>query len=243
MVIKWLSRSSIVSTVALLLFSTNNNNDVCATYQAMQVDNFSKVVRIDLSKHFVPHHEIEELEEDEENDQITIEVEDVSYAQLRSTQQGHIARSFSKMQKSSQNLLQTNEQTNSDSTLTIDTANAVDLDTSITTEADLSAEATQATENKGTAKAHEKQLVSEIADASEDNKDDLALQVPLTSRNDAVYMGTVYMGSPVSQPARVVFDTGSEYLAITSALCDDKTSGNFKFKKYDPLSGSFVQRD
>ena len=227
MVIKWLSRSSIVSTVALLLFSTNNNNDVCATYQAMQVDNFSKVVRIDLSKHFVPHHEIEELEEDEENDQITIEVEDVSYAQLRSTQQGHIARSFSKMQKSSQNLLQTNEQTNSDSTLTIDTANAVDLDTSITTEADLSAEATQGAENKGTAKAHEKQLVSEIADASEDNKDDLALQVPLTSRNDAVYMGTVYMGSPVSQPARVVFDTGSEYLAITSALCDDKTSGNF----------------
>ena len=67
--------------------------------------------------------------------------------------------------------------------------------------------------------------------------------MPLTSRNDAVYMGTVYMGSPVSQPARVVFDTGSEYLAVTSALCDDKTSGNFKFKKYDPLSGSFVQRD
>ena len=69
------------------------------------------------------------------------------------------------------------------------------------------------------------------------------MQVPLTSRNDAVYMGTVYMGSPHSQPARVVFDTGSEYLAVTSALCDDKTSGNFKFKKYDPLSGSFVQRD
>jgi hypothetical protein len=131
----------------------------------------------------------------------------------------------------------------SDSTLTIDTANAVDLDSSITTEADLSNQAKEGAENKGTAKAHEKQLVSEIADASEDNKDDLALQVPLTSRNDAVYMGTVYMGSPVSQPARVVFDTGSEYLAITSALCDDKTSGNFKFKKYDPLSGSFVQRD
>mgnify|MGYP004585844901 FL=1 len=65
----------------------------------------------------------------------------------------------------------------------------------------------------------------------------------MNSRNDAVYMGTVHMGSPVSQPARVVFDTGSEYLAITSSLCDDKTSGNFKFKKYDPLSGSFVQRD
>jgi Eukaryotic aspartyl protease len=53
-------------------------------------------------------------------------------------------------------------------------------------------------------------------------------------------MGTVYMGSPNSQAARVVFDTGSEYLAVTSSLCDDKSSGNFKFKKYDPLSGSFV---
>ena len=71
-------------------------------------------------------------------------------------------------------------------------------------------------------------------------KDDIQLQVPLTSRNDAVYMGTVYMGSPNSQPAGVVFDTGSEYLAVTSALCDDKLAGNFKFKKYDPLSGSFV---
>jgi hypothetical protein len=56
-------------------------------------------------------------------------------------------------------------------------------------------------------------------------------------------MGTIFMGSPESQAAHVVFDTGSEYLAVTSALCDDKTSGNFKFKKFDPLSGSFVQRD
>ena len=38
-----------------------------------------------------------------------------------------------------------------------------------------------------------------------------------------------------------MFDTGSEYLAITSVLCDDKTSGNYKFKKYDPMSGDFVQ--
>jgi hypothetical protein len=88
-----------------------------------------------------------------------------------------------------------------------------------------------------------KQLVSEVASAEEDNKNDLNLQVPLSSRNDAVYMGTIYMGSPESQPTKVVFDTGSEYLAVTSSLCDDKTSGNFKFKKYDPISGSFVQRD
>lgn len=56
-------------------------------------------------------------------------------------------------------------------------------------------------------------------------------------------MGTIFMGSPESQPTKVVFDTGSEYLAVTSSLCDDKTSGNFRFKKYDPISGSFVQRD
>jgi len=43
------------------------------------------------------------------------------------------------------------------------------------------------------------QLVSEVADASEDNRDDLQLQVPLNSKNDAVYLGTVFMGSPVSQ--------------------------------------------
>ena len=33
-------------------------------------------------------------------------------------------------------------------------------------------------------------------------------------------MGTVYMGSPNSQPAKVVFDTGSEYLAVTSLKRD-----------------------
>jgi saccharopepsin len=41
----------------------------------------NKVLRIELEKHFVPHHEIEELEESEEHDQIMIE--DMSYAQLR----------------------------------------------------------------------------------------------------------------------------------------------------------------
>lgn len=99
------------------------------------------------------------------------------------------------------------------------------------------------TDESSQSKTKTKQLVSEVADNSEDMKDDIQLQVPLISRNDAVYMGTLYMGSPLSQNAKVVFDTGSEYLAVTSSLCDDKTSGNFKFKKYDPISGSFVQRD
>ena len=67
--------------------------------------------------------------------------------------------------------------------------------------------------------------------------------MPLVSKNDAVYMGTVYLGSPATQAANVVFDTGSEYLAVTSALCDDRTSGNFKFKKFDPDSQAYVEND
>ena len=101
----------------------------------------------------------------------------------------------------------------------------------------------QLADNEGSAHVKTRQLLSETAESSIDNRDDLKLQVPLNSRNDAVYLGTVWMGSPVSQPAKVVFDTGSEYLAITSVLCDDETSGNYKFKKYDPLNGGFVERD
>lgn len=93
-----------------------------------------------------------------------------------------------------------------------------------------------------TARAKAAQLVSESGDAAADKGSDLQLQVPLVSKNDAVYMGTVYMGTPVSQPAHVVFDTGSEYLTITSALCDDAAAGNFHFKKWDPVSKAFTPR-
>ena len=81
--------------------------------------------------------------------------------------------------------------------------------------------ATLQTESGITSRSKISQLVSEKANTEEDQKDELQLQVPLESKNDAVYMGTVYLGSPNSQPANVVFDTGSEYLAVTSALCDD----------------------
>lgn len=40
--------------------------------------------------------------------------------------------------------------------------------------------------------------MSESAEEGLDNRDDLKLQVPLMSRNDAVYLGTVYMGTPIS---------------------------------------------
>ena len=65
------------------------------------------VIRVELAKHFIPHHEIEELEESETMDgQIHIEIDDTNYAQLRNMQRGHISKSFSKMQKDSATLLQ-----------------------------------------------------------------------------------------------------------------------------------------
>jgi hypothetical protein len=67
--------------------------------------NSAKVLRIDLEKHYIPHQEIEELEEYEEADQITIE-EDLSYAQLRDIQKGHIGRSYSKLEQRDTMLIQ-----------------------------------------------------------------------------------------------------------------------------------------
>lgn len=55
-----------------------------------------------------------------------------------------------------------------------------------------------AVSGQGRVHVHTRQLVSEVADLAEDNRDDLQLQVPLNSKNDAVYLGTVYMGSPKS---------------------------------------------
>ena len=36
---------------------------------------------------------------------------------------------------------------------------------------------------------------------------------------DTTYSGYIYLGSPVSMPAKVVFDTGSSFLAVTSNFC------------------------
>lgn len=73
-------------------------------------------------------------------------------------------------------------------------------------------------------------------------KDDYNLKVLLDFENDALYVGTIYLGAPQSQPARVVFDTGSEYLAVTSALCDDSAAQNYKFKVYDAASNDFTSK-
>ena len=60
------------------------------------------MVRVELQKHIFPKHEIEEVEEAEEPDCIMIEDEDeqdLSYAQLRDIQKGHIGKSFSKLEQ------------------------------------------------------------------------------------------------------------------------------------------------
>ena len=42
---------------------------------------------------------------------------------------------------------------------------------------------------------------------------------------------------------KVVFDTGSEFLTVTSSLCSDSTTPEqFKFKKYNDSTKSFVDR-
>ena len=75
-------------------------------------------------------------------------------------------------------------------------------------------------------------------------KDKLELQVPLKSLKDNIYLGTIYLGSPVSQPATVVFDTGSEFLVITSSFCDDDTTPEeYQFRKFDKKHNKFVARN
>lgn len=44
----------------------------------------------------------------------------------------------------------------------------------------------------------EEQLVSEVGDKSEDVGMEMKLRVPLENMNDAIYQGTIYLGSPES---------------------------------------------
>ena len=69
-----------------------------------------------------------------------------------------------------------------------------------------------------------------------DLKDETQLRVNLDSQDDALYVGTLYMGAPHGMPARVIFDTGSEHLAITGALCNNKTAGDYRFSKESAFS-------
>lgn len=49
-------------------------------------------------------------------------------------------------------------------------------------------------------------------------------RVNLSNDDGAGYVGTIYVGSN-ERPAKVLFDTGSDYLALTSDLCNDPKLG------------------
>ena len=46
----------------------------------------------------------------------------------------------------------------------------------------------------------------------------------MQNNDGAGYVGTIYLGSE-DRPAKVLFDTGSDYLAVTSDLCMDPKLG------------------
>ena len=69
-----------------------------------------------------------------------------------------------------------------------------------------------------------------------DLKNDLRMRVNLESQDDALYIGTLYLGAPKGQEVRVIFDTGSEHLAVTGNLCNNKSAGYYHFGQADKYS-------
>ena len=69
-----------------------------------------------------------------------------------------------------------------------------------------------------------------------DLKDNVRLRVNLETSDDALYVGTLFLGAPNSMKAKVIFDTGSEHLAVTGALCSNETSGKYHFSQESQFS-------
>ena len=49
---------------------------------------------------------------------------------------------------------------------------------------------------------------------------DSGIRLEMTNILNTQYIGQIYLGSPFSQQAKVVFDTGSNWLTVTSDLCE-----------------------
>lgn len=66
-------------------------------------------------------------------------------------------------------------------------------------------------------------------------------RVELTNDDGTGYMGTILIGSNQS-PVKVLFDTGSDFLAITSSLCNDPSLGQQEKDEpvYDPVKFAYV---
>lgn len=69
-------------------------------------------------------------------------------------------------------------------------------------------------------------------------------RVDLTNEDGAGYVGTIFMGSNES-PVKVLFDTGSDFLAITSDLCLDPKLGKQEEAKavFDPVNQVYKNED
>ena len=57
------------------------------------------------------------------------------------------------------------------------------------------------------------------------------IRVPLENKVNSQYLAQMHFGSPVSQTATVVFDTGSNWLTVSSNLCKNCTKKAFDLKK------------
>ena len=56
------------------------------------------------------------------------------------------------------------------------------------------------------------------------------IRLEITNILNTQYIGQIYLGSPVSQPAKVIFDTGSNWLTVTSDLCDKCKDWSYSVK-------------
>jgi hypothetical protein len=67
------------------------------------------------------------------------------------------------------------------------------------------------------------------------------IKVELANDDGLGYVGTIYLGG---QPAKVLFDTGSDYLAVTSSLCTDQALGQTSVGFGEPVfdNVAFVYR-
>jgi len=71
------------------------------------------------------------------------------------------------------------------------------------------------------------EAMKSVTDFSEFSKPSFSgkgFRVDLTNEDGAGYVGTIFLGSNET-PARVLFDTGSDFLAVTSDLCLNATLG------------------
>ena len=67
-------------------------------------------------------------------------------------------------------------------------------------------------------------IKKEQKEQKQQKEDNIQVNIDLKNEDGAGYVGTIYLGSDET-PANVLFDTGSDFLAVTSDLCLDQSLG------------------